>query len=279
MPRRPSSYMGSRYELRRGKYRRRSITIRYRTWGDAIPPRRTRIEIPGWAGEPEKRQNGAVPQPWHCEPFVEAASYGYELLFPWAFECRVANIDGDLNFSIRDLNTGEALSERPPFSQFAPNHYGMTSCVDIAVPRGWVLRVEPHPRVYTDMSYTAPLAVTGHIRRFWSRIFFVVFKRPAPGQTHIFRYSEPYCQILIVPEDVRHGAFPMSESIQDARAQMGRLIGELAPELSAGIWHSEDGAIFDDKYRRLNAVYRAGGVAAVKKLVDDASIANPPDVC
>src|SRR5438046_1841934 len=31
-----------------------------------------RIKTPGWAGNPDKMEDGSPGQPWHCLPFVEA---------------------------------------------------------------------------------------------------------------------------------------------------------------------------------------------------------------
>ena len=47
----------------------------------------------------------------------------------------------------------------PPFACFADGHFGMTSCLDIQVPDGYVLRMESHPRFYTDTTNTVPCVV------------------------------------------------------------------------------------------------------------------------
>ena len=41
--------------------------------------------------------------------------------------------------------------------------------------------------------------------------FFLVFKSPPEGKTHIFRPGEPFAQIPIVPEEATFDLVPMSE--------------------------------------------------------------------
>ena len=79
------------------------------------PDPRTRLEIPGWAGEREPRANGSREQVWHCVPFSEGAQYGIELFYPYDNELRVTKrkgrvvLDGDWG---RDPKTGVNW---PPF--------------------------------------------------------------------------------------------------------------------------------------------------------------------
>jgi len=44
-------------------------TIKYRMTGENLRPRRTKLEIPGWAGQPEPRVDGSHEYAWHCVPF------------------------------------------------------------------------------------------------------------------------------------------------------------------------------------------------------------------
>ncbi|MFZ8477729.1 hypothetical protein ACO1MN_15820, partial [Staphylococcus aureus] len=71
---------------------------------------------------------------------------------------------------------------------------------------------EPHPRYYTDDTGTVPLCVPGHIQgEWWSKIFFVVFKAPSPGQKHVFKKGEPYGQILVLPKKMTYSVTKMTE--------------------------------------------------------------------
>lgn len=165
-----------------------------------LPPRPIKLQIPGWAGHDLDHGGGAVPQPWHCPPFVDGSTYGLELVYPFEADCHVSIRNGELHISREFEEELHPSMQEPPFKQFAPGHYGFTSSLDLLVPDDMVVRVESHPRFFTDTTGTCPCAVPGHIHTaFWPRIFFVVFKAPWPGQTHVFRKGEPYAQILVLP--------------------------------------------------------------------------------
>ena len=56
--------------------------VKYRFNAPRLAPRRTKLEIPGWAGPREPRANGSHEQVWHCVPFSESAQYVIELFYP-----------------------------------------------------------------------------------------------------------------------------------------------------------------------------------------------------
>lgn len=72
--------------------------IKFRMCGDDLRPRRTKLEIPGWSGKPERRADGSQEYAWHCVPFSEAATYGVEVFYPYENELRVTTRDGRLLF-------------------------------------------------------------------------------------------------------------------------------------------------------------------------------------
>lgn len=247
------------------------IDVEYRVWNAEQAPRRLKLAIPGWAGDEEPAQDGARPQPWHCRPFVDAATYGIELLYPFETECRVSLADdGSIRFD-GDFTDEIARARKPghnmlhPFGVFAHNHYGMNAGVDLMPPPGHVLRIEPHPRFYNDTTGTVAAAVPGHLERFWPRMFFVVFKAPAPGQTHVFRTGEPFAQVLVVPSLATYALEPMAgENVRDRRTQ-DRHIKGLAPLLARHLWTSDLGQTFNDKYKQLLRIFRAGGIDGVRQ--------------
>ena len=49
-------------------------TVKYRLFDSRLQPRRTKLEMPGWAGKPEPRKDGSHEQVWHCMPFTEGAT-------------------------------------------------------------------------------------------------------------------------------------------------------------------------------------------------------------
>ena len=190
------------------------IDIKYRLWFKGVAPQKTKLDIPGWAGDPNSHKNGDKPQPWHCIPFVESSTYSLELNYPFDTECHVKIVNGSIVFEgdFTEENKGCPEVTLPPFIAFSPGHFGMTSSIDIKVPPGYVLRTEPHPKFYTDMTNTVPCCIAGHIQtEWWPKIFFVVFKNPMPGQTLVFKKGDPYCQLLILPRKVIYNIQEMSE--------------------------------------------------------------------
>jgi hypothetical protein len=257
-----------------------ALTILFRSPFPALPPRAIKLPIPGWAGKNHLRCEGAETQPWHCQPFVDGATYGLELIYPFKSECRVRkwrkSIVFEADFS-KEPNWVVDSDGRPyvPFSAFAPGHYGMTTCLDIQAPRDHFLRIEPHPRYYSEQSNEVPLAVPAHIERFWPQILFAVFKSPVSGQAHVFREGEPYAQILVLPRNRRYVAKEMSLEESRQRSKRDHKIAQAANFLATHLWRAKSGDCFDDKYRRLNRVFREGGLAAVNKLIDTAHVNIP----
>jgi hypothetical protein len=247
----------------------RRIELKYRAWNRAQPPRRIRLPIPGWAGEQVPAEDGARPQPWHCRPFVDAATYGIELVYAFETECRVTRdgdairFEGDFSAEIaRAAERGERVEV--PFGTFAPLHYGMTTALDVLPPPGYALRIEPHPRFFTDATGTVPCAVPGQIERFWPRMFFAVFKAPRPGETHVFRTGEPFAQLLVVPSQATYGLSPMeADEAEDRRTQDHRM-SSLQWLVAKHIWKADNGLWFDDKYKQLLRIYRASGLDGVR---------------
>ena len=171
-----------------------------------LPPRPIRVAIGDWGGSAErKKENGSEPEPWHCPAFVDACTHGFELLYQYETECHVLNTNGQVVFQwSRESEPGGidprvdfTLSNPPP-----PTEYLFATSLDIQVPPGYVLRVEPHPRFFRDTTQTAPAAFYGHVlSEWWPKKIFAVFKLPPPGQRHIFRKGEPYVQVIIIPRD------------------------------------------------------------------------------
>ena len=245
------------------------MKAKFRTWYKAIPPKPIKLQIPGWAGEHKNHSDGCTPQPWHCVPFVEGSTYGFELLYPFDTET-IVKFDGSKvifegNFTNESVwnETGE-----PPFTAFAPTHYGFTSSLDIQAPEGHVIRLESHPRFYTDRTGTVPIVVPGHIYPWWSRIFFVVFKTPLLGETHIFRKDEPYAQFIIIPEKQNCELIKMTFDESHAREQLESKISKYSAKLAKNIWTDYKGNTFNDKYKCLASLVAKEGSEAIQEKID-----------
>jgi len=248
------------------------LEIRYRMSGKAAPPRAIRVETPGWGGGDQKMENGSEPQPWHCLPFVEASTYGLELVYPYETECHVVNDNGDIRFDwdyAKEPGTkllgGEFVTFFPEPSKF----YLFTTNLDMRSPPGHVIRTAPHPRFYTDDTGTVPVAIGGHVQtEWWPKIFFVVFKVPPPGQRHIFRKDEPYCQLLFVPRRADYELVEMTPDEQAKRRKMEEAIIASRSHIATNIWHNPSGYEFNNHYKLLARAFAREGEAGVEDLLN-----------
>jgi len=227
--------------------------VKYRLNDPRLAPRRTKLEIPGWAGSRDPRKDGSREQVWHCVPFSEGAQYGIELFYPYDNELHVSTKDGHL---ILEGDWGEQPDndlQWPPFRNFGGIYYTYQLLLDLKVPQGFAIRTEPHPRFYSDPTDTVPIAVPALIRNWWPMLFFCVFKSPAEGRTHIFRPGEPFAQIIVIPEEAPFELEPMTEEEAAERELQARRIYANRPNLAKGTeWLSSTDTVFDGTYRHLH---------------------------
>ena len=232
-------------------------TIKYRMTGENLCPRRTKLEIPGWAGQPEPRVDGSHEYAWHCVPFSEAAQYGVEVFYPYANELRVTTTDGRLVF---DGDFGPPPSEGrnwPPVRTFGEQFYTYQILLDLKVEAGFAVKIEPHPRFYTDPTDSVPIAVPALIRNWWPMLFFIVFKSPPEGRAHVFRPGEPFAQFTIIPEECDFELVEMSEEEAAERELQSQRIYESRATLAANSqWVSASNTVFDATYRRIHGAAR-----------------------
>jgi len=227
--------------------------VKYRLNDPRLALRRTRLEIPGWAGSRDPRKDGSHEQVWHCVPFSEGAQYGIELFYPYDNELHVSTRDGELHLDGDWGERPESGIQWPPFRNFGGAFYTYQLLLDLKVEQGLAIRTEPHPRFYTDRSDTVPVAVPALIRNWWPMVFFCVFKAPAEGRTHIFRPGEPFAQIIVIPEESNFELEPMGEEEAAERELQSRRIYASRLKLAAGTeWTSSTDTVFDGTYRHLH---------------------------
>ncbi len=162
-------------------------------------------------------------------------------------------VDGKL---VLDGDFGPAPADHggqwPPFRTFGDLYYTYQLSLDLKVEEGFAIRIEPHPRFYTDPTDSTPIAVPALIRRWWPMVYFLVFKSPPEGAVHIFRPGEPFVQILIVPEEVEFELVPMPDEEAAERELQSRRIYKSRSTLSAETqWTSATDTVFDGTYRHL----------------------------
>lgn len=233
-------------------------TVKYRSINPNLRPRRTRLEVPGWAGEPDPRANGSHEYPWHCIPFSEAVRAGFELCYPYNDELCVTMKGGVLIFGGNFADSSEPGAGRPPFRSFGKEYYTYQVLIDLKVDKGFAIKTETHPRFYTDTSGTVPIAVPAVLQHWWPMIFFVVFKAPAEGQTHIFRLGEPFMQVTVVQAEAKFELVEMPEEEAAERELQSERIYASRSTLSADTqWVSSTNTAFDGTYRRLFGAARS----------------------
>lgn len=228
-------------------------TVRYRLFEPRLAPRRTKLDVPGWAGTSEKRQDGSHEQAWHCLPFVEGARYGLELFYPYDNELRVSRRNGQIDFHGDFGPDPETGIMWPPFRSFGEGYYTYQLLLDLAVDSDMAIRTEPHPRFYTTDTDDVPLAVPALLRTsWWPMISFVVFKAPPRGHEHIFRPGEAFMQILFLPAEPDFELVPMTEEEAADREMRSRRIHASRETLGQdSSWLSSTNTVFDATYRRM----------------------------
>ena len=259
------------------------IRLKYRTYGKGLPPRPIRLELPGWAGDNSKMEDGSVPQPWHCNPFVEGATYGVELIYPYENECQVINDGGEVRIEWDYTREGDAGLSGGEFIRFAPKHYLFNTSLDLQAPAGHVLRLEPHPRFFTDESGTVPIPIIGNLQtEWWPKLFFVAFKAPLPGQRHIFRKGLPYAQIIVVPHRAVYDIEPMTPDEAAERSTLESALVGAQTYIAEHRWHDHTGQTFNNKYKLLSRIFHTHGSEAVKEAIrtgmNDMASALPANV-
>jgi hypothetical protein len=220
-------------------------TVKYRSARPGLRPRRTKLEVPGWAGQPDPRADGSHEYPWHCIPFSEAARGGLELTYPHASDLVVTTTGGTPAFVTE-------AAEKPPFRAFGREYYTYQLLLDLKPEAGFAIKIETHPRFYTDTTGTVPVAVPAIIRAWWPMIYFVVFKSPPEGQAHVFRPGEPFLQVTVIPEDEKIELLEMPEAEAAERELQSRRIYASRATLSADTqWTSSTDTVFDGTYRKI----------------------------
>ena len=145
----------------------------------------------------------------------------------------------------------------PPFRTFGERFYTYQILLDLKVETGFAVKIEPHPRFYTDPTDSVPIAVPALIRNWWPMLFFVVFKSPPEGRTHVFRPGEPFAQFTIIPEECDFELVEMSEEEAAERELQSRRIYESRATLAADSqWVSASNTVFDATYRRIHGAAR-----------------------
>lgn len=249
-----------------------ALEVCFRTEGKALPPRPIRLDMPGWAGSADKKmEHGSDPQPWHCRPFAQAATAGLELIYPYERECHVIH-EADsprIEWDYPNEPGGVQGQDKFGFNEpFPPKVYSFATSIDVQVPEGYVLLVQPHPRFFTDATGTVPVAIPGRISTYWwPRKVFVPFKLPPPGGRHIFRKGEPYAQLLVVKQTCKIDLKPMDQAEAARRQELEAGIDFARTQIGKNVWVNPRGGRFGDHYKVLERAFQTDGLSSVEAAI------------
>ncbi len=248
----------------------KAIKVEYRNWLHGQPPKRTKLEIGGWAGE----NNWKTPQPWHCKPYADASTYGLELIYTWQATATVTCDEKGMCKCEADWSKEipEYLGKKwVPMACFAPWHFGYVAMVDIKTPTDHNLLVQPHPKVFSCRDGSTPVAVPGMLEMdWWPEIFFIVFKAPMPGCKYVFKHGDPIATFLIVPRNIQYDISPMSKEVEELRANRQHNLEENWKRLCTRVFYTEDpNEFFDNKYKVLSNIAKREGYDKVGEIMDD----------
>ena len=174
--------------------------VKFRLVNPELKPRRTKLEMPGWAGQPAPRTDGSQDMLGIARRLPKARNTASRSSIPiamsfasakrrharfrWRF--RAAARDGDLMW--------------PPFRSFGRDYYSCQFLLDLKVGKDWAVRTEPHPRFYTDPDRHVPIAVPALLRtEWWPMISFMIFKAPAEGPPIFFGPASRCCRSSFCP--------------------------------------------------------------------------------
>lgn len=176
------------------------MLLKYRHLNNEFPPKPIHLELEGWSGSPNEHKKERKIQPYMCKPFTDANTYGLEICYPFNTKIVVTKIDGKIQISAEDdWKKDSDIIEKIgiPVGCLGEKHFSMNTCLDIMVENKYVLRVENHPRFYSEDSI--PCVIAGHLEtNWWSSLFFIVFKSPKEGEVFTFKKGDKICQVFPV---------------------------------------------------------------------------------
>jgi tetratricopeptide (TPR) repeat protein len=204
---------------------------------------------------------------------VEGSTYGLELVYPHEQECRVINEGGvvrfDWDFYKEPAGSGVTGGEFITFfPKAAPGQYLFNTRMDVAAPPGHVLRIEPHPRFFTDLSGEVPAAIIANLQtEWWSKSLFVVFKVPPVGGRHVFRKGEAFAQIIFVPQRASYEVERMAAEEFERRQKLAQDVEQGRRQIATNLWLNKAGEDQTNHYKVMASAFARDGLEGVEALV------------
>lgn len=246
------------------------MNLKYRTIFENFELQKVKLQIDDWAGSNNKNEKDIKVQPFMCKPFVDAATYGFEILYPYETSCEVEFLDGKLKITAeQDWQKDQDIIKKIgniPIGQISENHFGINTGLDIKVTSKNVLRIESHPAFYGKNNY--PCAIPGHLETdWWSSLFFVVFKAPEKNQKLYFYKGMAMAQCFVLPKENNFLPIRMTEKEAEARRKNFAIINSSRNKISKN-YKDNNGNTFDHTYKVLSRYVSIKGIKGFKNLLD-----------
>jgi hypothetical protein len=245
------------------------MNLKYRTIFENFILQKIQLQINDWAGSKKNDKKEIKVQPFMCKPYAEAATYGFELIYPYETTVEVDNTNGVFKFITTDDWANDQSSIKKigniPIGQISDQHFGINTGLDIKAPRNHILRIEPHPAFFGKDNY--PCAIPGHLETdWWSSLFFVVFKAPAENTKLVFYKGMPIAQCFILPKNNKFIPALMSEKEAEQRRIDFSTIHKNRNKISQN-YKDANGNIFDHTYKSISNYVNNYGIKGFKNFI------------
>lgn len=238
-----------------------NLTIKYRVLKGGFPPNKTKIQIPGWAGDPmQKKRDNSIVQPWHCLPYLDGIKASIELLFPGEDSYKVKNTGNEIVIEKNGeiINSSFSQEGTEIVSLLSPNHYSICPLIDIMTEEGFEFRIESHPKIYND-KIDYPIIIPANLKQILYSGLFVVALNPKPGKCHIYNPKDKIAIVIPTTTIEKLSVEKMSKDELETRENISKIQKTRSWILSTNIWHSKDFLWFDTKYKILNKILSKEG--------------------
>jgi len=205
-----------------------------------------------------------------CKPFLDAYTYGYEILYPYLTTLEIRNENGEIKFyPEKNWEKDSALLKKvssKPVGCIDKGFFGLASGMDIQVPEDFILRVEPHPSTALDDSLA--YAIPGHIEtNWWPSLLFLVFRAPKENQSIILKKNDPIAQFILLPKNNNYLIQKMTEEECLERQKINAKVNNLRKNISKA-YEDKNGNIFDSTYKKLSKLMHNYGTKNLRNILE-----------
>lgn len=246
--------------------------LKYRHLNNEFAPKPIHLELEGWSGAPTEHRKEQKIQPYMCKPFVDANTYGIEICYPFNTEITVSKNNGIIQIIAEDdwkKDTEIVQKIGIPVGCLGEKHFSMNTCLDIMVDEKYVLRIENHPRFYSEDNVAC--VISGHLEtNWWSSLFFIVFNSPREGQVLRFKKGDKICQVFPVLNE-KITIEEMSTDLKNNRRWQAATFANRRSIIARGYKDNQHN-YFDNLYKKLSKYVQLYGLVQLKLLVNKLSM-------